>query len=111
VRELLGVPRLVKVERAKGLYLNENDVCVESITKAIYTWEDGQGLDGQAHAQPLRGAVFRHIHLAGRIRELKAEAEGRQSSRPFSLPNWQTKFISFLRHYGRVECWLIQSLG
>jgi hypothetical protein len=51
VRELSGVLRLVKAERAKGLHTNENDACVK-----YYTWKMDKALSGK-HTLRLYGAL------------------------------------------------------
>jgi ribonuclease HI len=51
VRELSGVLRLVKVERAKGLHTNEEDVCVK-----YYTWKIDKAWSGK-HTLRLYGAL------------------------------------------------------
>jgi hypothetical protein len=51
VRELSGVLRLVKAERAKNLYMNEDDVCVK-----YYTWKMDKAWSGR-HTLRLYGAL------------------------------------------------------
>lgn len=51
VRELSGVLRLVKAERAKGLHTNEDDVCVK-----YYTWKMDRAWSGK-HTLRLYGAL------------------------------------------------------
>jgi ribonuclease HI len=51
VRELSGVLRLVKAERAKGLHTNEDDVCVK-----YYTWKLDKAWSGK-HTLRLYGAL------------------------------------------------------
>ena len=51
VRELSGVLRLVKAERAKGLHVNEDDVCVK-----YHTWKMDKAWSGK-HTLPLYGAL------------------------------------------------------
>ncbi|KAL1581903.1 hypothetical protein WHR41_09480 [Cladosporium halotolerans] len=51
VRELSGVLRLVKAERAKGLHTNEDDVCVK-----YYTWKMDKAWSGK-HTLHLYGAL------------------------------------------------------
>jgi ribonuclease HI len=47
VRELSGVLRLVKAERAKNLYMNEDDVCVK-----YYTWRMDKAWSGRHTLRP-----------------------------------------------------------
>jgi hypothetical protein len=51
VRELSGVLRLVKAERAKGLHTSEDDVCVK-----YYTWKMDKAWSGK-HTLSLHGAL------------------------------------------------------
>jgi ribonuclease HI len=51
VRELSGVLRLVKAERAKGLHTSEDDVCVK-----YYTWKMDKAWSGK-HTLSLYGAL------------------------------------------------------
>jgi hypothetical protein len=51
VRELSGVLRLVKAERATGLHTNDDDVCVR-----YYTWKMDQAWSGK-HTLRLYGAL------------------------------------------------------
>jgi ribonuclease HI len=51
VHELLGVLRLIKAERAKGLHINEDDVCVK-----YYTWKMDKAWSGK-HTLRLYGAL------------------------------------------------------
>jgi len=51
VRELSRVLRLVKTERAKNLYMNEDDVCVK-----YYTWKIDKAWSGK-HTLRLYGTL------------------------------------------------------
>jgi hypothetical protein len=52
IRKLSGVLHLVKAERAKNLYMNEDNVCVK-----YYTWMMGKAWSGR-HTLRLYGALF-----------------------------------------------------
>lgn len=81
VRELSGVLRLVKAERAKGLHTNEDDVCVKYYTeKEDKAWSGKHTLGLYGVLSSDEASILVQARIALRAERLSVQEKARRQS-------------------------------